>query len=290
MRSTYQIIDDKGRVWHEASLALRANNDGFVAGEGFLDYAIRNLGFIAIRRVDGDGVELRLRLDCVSEAALIAASYQISDGAPTRIALTHWESGAWRFELHLGIAQLMARLARSKGLAKAGRQKRTLRAERSLDALMNEDYFLSIAQAWESAKPHIGSAGFMSKLVALSNNRYIVYEKDPVVGFKVASFGANQPEFALKWLGSGQSTLNRHPDIEYAWECERAFSVAIEREFATLEEIDAFVQWHSGSRGTPMRRQYQRLLLPLLGGPRHGLISITRENSAIDLRAGGKNF
>ena len=287
MRSSYQIIDDQGRLWHEASLALRADNDGFVAGEGFVDYAIRNLGFIAMRRVDGDGVELRLRLDCVSEAALIAASYQISDGAPTRIALTHWESGTWKFELHLGIAQLMARLARSKSLAKAGRQKRTLRAERNLDTLRQRDSFRDIMLAWESAKPRATSSDFMSKLVALSNNRYIVYEKDPVAGFKVAAFGANQPEFALKWLGSSQSTLNRHPDLEYAWACERSFAAAIERDVATLEEIDAFVQWRTGSRETPLRRKYQRLLIPLLGSSRSRLISITRENSAIDLRAGG---
>lgn len=287
MRTSYQIIDDRGRVWHESSLALRAENFGFIAGSSFADYAIRNLGFIAMRRLEGDGVELRLRLECVSEAALIAASYQLWDGAPTRIALTHWENGGWKIEIHLGMAQLMARLARSKSLDRAGRQKRTLRAERSLASLRQRDSFREIMQAWEAIKPRATSPGFMSKLVALSNNRYIVYEKDPVAGFKVAGFGANQPEFALKWLGSDQSTLNRHPDVEYAWACERSFSAAIERDVATLEEIDAFVQWRTGSRETPIRRKYQRLLLPLLGGSRQGLISITRENAAIDLRAGG---
>lgn len=286
MRSSYQIIDDQGRVWHEHSLVLRADNSGLVAGEGFIDYAIRNMGFIALRQVEGNALELRLRLDGVSEAAFIAASYLLWDRAPSRIVLAHWTEGKWQFELHLGLGTLMARLSRSGSVSRS-RQKRTLNAERSLESLQHSDKFREIMLEWQAARPGANDAGFMARLAELSNNRYIVYEKDPLAGFRVAGFGTNQPEFALKWLGSSESTLVRHPDIEYAWACERSFSAAIERDVAILEEIDAFVRWQSGAQEMPLRRKYQRLLLPLLGGSRSRLVSITRENPAIDLRAGG---
>jgi hypothetical protein len=286
MRNSYQIIDDRGRVWHESSLALRAEYHGIVAGPSFVDYAIRNLGFIAMRRLGGDGVELRMRLECASEAALIAASYQLWDSAPTRIALTHWENGGWKFELHLGMVKFMARLARSTNAAKSNRQKRTLRVERSLNSLLERDNFRTIVLAWEAAKPRVTSAGFMAKLAALSGNCYTIFVKDPIAGFKVAGYGSNLPAFALKWLASGQSALSHHPDRDYAWACERSFTAVIERGAASLDEIDAIVQWRApGSREGPFRRKYQRLLLPLLDSSCPGLISITRENLAIDLRA-----
>lgn len=286
MRSSYQIIDDKGRVWQEGSAALRAETSGFVAGAGFVDYVIRNMGFIGMRRV-GNGIELRMRLDCVSEAAIIAATYHISDGTPppSRIALTHWADGRWQFELHLGLAQLMARLARSTSLGSARRQKRTVRARREIDDLVADDKFRLITQAWEAAKPRTTSGSFMSDLAVLSDNRYTVFVKDPFAGFRVSDFGSNLPDYALKWIGSGQSALHQHPDRDYAWACERSFAVAIEKGSASLEEIDAVVQWRAGSPEMPIRRKYQCLLLPLLDDSPHGLISITREKSTIDVRA-----
>ena len=72
------LIDDAGSVTDSRSLNLRTNLRAVHIGDGFDDYAVRNLGFVALQP-GTRSVHIRLRPSHVSPVAFAGLMYWLAE-------------------------------------------------------------------------------------------------------------------------------------------------------------------------------------------------------------------
>ncbi|HEX5957308.1 MAG TPA: hypothetical protein VFY92_01450, partial [Hyphomicrobiaceae bacterium] len=82
------VFDDRGNAWPGYSPELRRGLHCFRYDEDLQTGLVRNLGFVAGRSV-GRSAALRLQLDLVSDVALAAAYYWLSDCQPARVLIDY---------------------------------------------------------------------------------------------------------------------------------------------------------------------------------------------------------
>jgi hypothetical protein len=88
------LIDDHGRVTDSRSLSLRASLNALQVGDAFTDYAIRNLGFAAVRMIR-TAAHVRLRPTHVAPTAFCGLMDWLSDRRPERVLLSWLDAGSW---------------------------------------------------------------------------------------------------------------------------------------------------------------------------------------------------
>ncbi len=91
------LIDDLGKVWQGESRQLRVAFDSPYSGGEFTEYAVKNLGFIAIDFY-GSSAQLRMRPNFLGEKTVASARHWLQSAKVQRVALTTFEGG-WRNEL-----------------------------------------------------------------------------------------------------------------------------------------------------------------------------------------------
>jgi hypothetical protein len=119
MRPATLIIDDEGRVHDGRSAALRAELSAFHLGDRFADYAIRNLGFIAVAVLRGS-MRLQLRPSHVSEDALGGLYRHLAEERPERVLLSKLAAGRWTHVFLDGRARFDSQVASIVARAREG--------------------------------------------------------------------------------------------------------------------------------------------------------------------------
>ena len=115
MRSV--IFDDRGELWDARSRRLAYDLNASIGGEELLNYAVRNLGFVAVKEIGGS-VRISLRPAVVSPIAFSALLYWLHDRIVDR-ALISFLDREWSHEM-LGsrddtMRRLMARVDFGRG-------------------------------------------------------------------------------------------------------------------------------------------------------------------------------
>jgi hypothetical protein len=90
------LIDDQGQFWRGESRQLRAAYDSPYSGGEFVEYAVKNLGFVAIN-VYGASCQLRLRPNFIGIRVVEALRDWLSATKIERVVLTTFETG-WKDE------------------------------------------------------------------------------------------------------------------------------------------------------------------------------------------------
>src|SRR5262245_55093895 len=80
------LFDDRGDTWAAHSPELRRRLHCFHHDEDLAAGLVRNLGFVAGRTL-GSNAALRLHLELVSDIALAASFYWLSDCSPARVLI-----------------------------------------------------------------------------------------------------------------------------------------------------------------------------------------------------------
>ena len=91
------LIDDQGEIWDGQSRKLRQSFDSPFSGGEFSDYAVANLGFVALN-VYGASCQVRLRPAVVSDRTYRALQGWLERTRNERIVLT-WLDSDWQNEL-----------------------------------------------------------------------------------------------------------------------------------------------------------------------------------------------
>jgi hypothetical protein len=91
------LIDDLGELWHGESRRLRAAFDSPYSGGEFIEYAVKNLGFVAIN-VYGTSCQVRLRPGFATAKALLGFRQWLQRTRCERLVISKYEGG-WRDEL-----------------------------------------------------------------------------------------------------------------------------------------------------------------------------------------------
>lgn len=113
------LVDDEGKTWHSSSRTLRDAFDSPFSGGEFIEYSVKNLGFVAINGY-GQSCEVRLRPGFVSDKAILALGKWLSDSHIQRVALTTFDK-KWRHELiaAVGVEERLNQLVMESAAAPA---------------------------------------------------------------------------------------------------------------------------------------------------------------------------
>jgi NitT/TauT family transport system substrate-binding protein len=88
------MIDDRGELWHSASRQLRAAFGSPFSGGELVDYAVRNLGFVAVKS-QGAASQVWLRPSFAATRALNSLRNWLQQAQVERLVITLFEDG-WR--------------------------------------------------------------------------------------------------------------------------------------------------------------------------------------------------
>src|SRR6185503_13058348 len=91
------LLDERGMRCESRSPALRSRLRASIDGEELEQFAILNLGFVAIAARSGR-VHIRLRPSVVAPAALSALYHFLQEQPPRRVVVS-WYDGCWRDEI-----------------------------------------------------------------------------------------------------------------------------------------------------------------------------------------------
>ncbi len=95
MRSV--IFDDQGELWDARSRRLAHDLHASIEGDELVDYAVRNLGFVAAKDMGGS-LRISLRPSVVSPIAFSALLYWLHDRTADRVLISFCER-EWSHEM-----------------------------------------------------------------------------------------------------------------------------------------------------------------------------------------------
>lgn len=277
------LIDDQGTCWNGHSRELRAAFDSPYSGGEFVDYAVINLGFIAIN-VYGNSFQLRLRPSLVKPRAVTALANRLEAARVERVVLT-WFGSDWSNEL---IASHDATMKRITELVRAGQNSNPadfLVREADPTASHLNPAIGQILSNWQRLGTPNGQHQLMSLLQATFGDRYVVVKRDQKINAIVFhELGEGLFSKYETWRSCAVGApVEEQPDRTYGRWIAGTYMDAINSGQPRLEDIDAIVRWPHAGR---TRLRYKRLLVPLKRpGQETMLLSASLMDNRVDLRA-----
>ncbi len=288
--TTTLLIDDEGSVNDSRSLNLRTKLHAVQIGDAFSDYAIRNLGFVAIQPAQ-KSVHIRLRPSHVSPVAFAGLMYWLADQQPERVMLATLDRDDWQHQM-LGNSDTAAvKIAQIVNRAQRRHDENFLAAERQIDDLAPDHPLRQLYEARAQLQDAMArlDLDLVNQVMGTHvGGRFSVSQADPELKrIVLASVGHGFAAEAGYWMRRAVGNrMEDMPDARYgAWAAD-THAQAIRSGMPQLNDIDIIVQWPSEK---PRRYRTKRLLLPMRDcDNRHVVLSATLPDSSIDLRASRK--
>ena len=276
------IIDDFGNTLPEGSILLSQTLGVNAAESGVAEYAIQNLGFIAVS-VHETQLHVRLRPSVVSARALSELSYWLLDRQRLPVTVS-WFDQIWQLE----------RTADARAAISFVSYVLELRNLQHADTgpRIKHQPSRHAAQKWRDVEPQImrhaamqtGDASVDVLLDRLFHGRWSLFDVDTAADtVQPARRGAGYPPLHPSFSNRGPLRgLESVADEQYRiWLHSCYLDVAINGR-PRFDDIDAIITW---PRFGDMRTRYWRLLIPLSRST--GLcriLSASGNDSGIDLR------
>ncbi len=275
------LIDDQGEIWDGQSRKLRQSFDSPYSGGEFSDYAVANLGFVALN-IYGASCQVRLRPSVVSERAYRSLVGWLERSRNERIVLTHLDND-WSNELLRTGPSIQRRL--DDLMAGAHRAKPNDFLARRLTATdLPTGPLRDILENWPTLGVPAGQPALMH-LIELSLGQRHVTVKAGTGADKLVfhSFGAELFSNYETWRSCAVGApIEEMPDRSYGRLVAPGYYDAMAENAPRVEEVDAIIRWPRDGRS---RLRYKRLIVPLPGtGEQPLLIGGSILDPRIDLR------
>jgi hypothetical protein len=250
------LFDDGGRTWAARSPELRRQLHCHRYDPDFASGLVRNLGFVA-GRTSGPNAAVRLHLDVVSDIALAAAFYWLSDCHPARV-LIDFVGGPRPAEVCTSAGAAIARLVDLTRGRDFGRHV----AERScaVDQLSARSPLNGLVELWASAGGRFDREVFFDYAARRLLKRFLVVRESCANGLVIDTIGEGLHVPDRTWFKSAVGRpIEEQPDTPYWRWVARIQRAALRSNSPVVSDIDASIFWPSLGR---VRRRYRRLLLP----------------------------
>jgi hypothetical protein len=256
-------------------------------GDGFLDYVVRNLGFISVE-VGQRAAHVRMRPEVVAPKALGELLYWLKDSAFDRVVLWRHQASGYA-QVLLGNARTAAhQIGRIVLRAQIERRGELLSRRVDIATLDAADPFRALLDArveLQSALERLDIAAIGELAARTIGDRYAISRADDRhENIVVERVGAGYEDMAGYWLRRvvGHRMSDLPSPIYGAWAAD-AYSAALKSGTASVEDVDVLVAWPGHA---PRRYRYRRLLVPAHGSNGSArILSATLASRDIDLRS-----
>ncbi len=255
-RREWFVFDDRGNIWPAHSPELRRQLYCFGENSDLAQGLARNLGFVAGSQ-SGSNAALRLQPDLVSDVALAAAYYWLSDCEPRRV-LIDYLGPSRPAEVFTSAEAAIARLVRLMGDREVSRHV----AEKPcpMDELAAGSPLRGLIDLWAANGGRYDAAAFSAYAARRLLKRYLVVRQDDAKGLVIDAIGEGLHVPERDWFRSAIGRPIEHqPDAPYWRWVAQVQRSALQADDPVVSDIDASIFWPSLGR---VRRRYRRLLLP----------------------------
>jgi hypothetical protein len=275
------LIDDRGKVWDSQSLVLRARLHASVGAQELRDFAVLNLGFIALT-IGKASIHIQLRPALARPAALGALCLALHKHAPQRIVV-RWYDGAWRDEI-IGWSRAgwrrLTYLFESPENPPLGFSRRRIAPERLppenplRHVLVDTSWLTSIVANPAQMLP-----------VPLSD-RYLLLAEDHDRELRVCDFGSALMSRSPQWQSRARGRrIDDLPDWHYGRWVADAYREAGRGGQPVLEEVAAVIEWPK--LGTLSHAYWRLIVTGTDAAGRTRLLGLTLDDARLGVHKAG---
>ena len=279
MQGTY--IDDKGDVWPEWLPEFRKSIGTNRRIDEVRSVLEETMGFVYTRNTQR-GLVIRLHLEKVTVAAIVAVLFFVLDSAEKTLLVSVSINDRWKHDIVRGrnavdyFQQLLDQ--RTKCLVNEANRLLSRPIEIIGQTLTRCDAARAILQNMPTLDAMVAVAD------ALFEGRYTIAEQSADHRrITIRRMGIGYRRFDPAWYerAVGQS-MDDYPDTSYGKWVSRAYEFAFASERPQFEDVDAYVQW---PRNPAARSLYKRLVVPFQRSDgRRLILATTTSDAGIDLR------
>jgi hypothetical protein len=282
MRHSWGIIDADGAFWRSNDIRLEHKLGTDLPHDDLCDYAVRNLGYIAVQ-AGGPVPRIRLRPQIVEPSALVGLFYWLADGRHTCAAIS-WLDKTWSDEIVPGEANIRRRLGHLCDRSRPAARQRLLSRTLQPSALRRGTALHTAYRNWVVCKEITDVDAAAERFDRLFSGRYTMTSPSSDGGeLIIRKVGSGYKSYDARYLRHAVGTqLQDVPDVSYGqWVADAHRDVHASAK-PWFGEVDAIIE---RSRQSAHRVRYRRLILPFSrpGGERL-LVSASCLGRDIDLR------
>jgi len=275
------LIDDQGEIWPGDSRKLREAFDSPYSGGEFIEYSVKNLGFVAVNDYGGSA-QVRVRPGFTTEKALEGLKVYLRRPRISRVVISRFEKG-WQDELTLA---RNAERRLDELLSAQGPKIIEDHLSRPLptDVLASRPLLADVFETW----PYLAEQYATDTLVRLL--RSVLDERIVVIGRSGNQDGLHFQEFGERMFPHYETwrmcavgaPIDEQPDRSYGRWISGVYTSTLATRAPRLDAVDAIIR--CPLRGA-VRSRYRRLIFPLPANSTGDLlIGGSIEDNTIDLR------
>jgi hypothetical protein len=275
------LIDERGKVWEPHSLVLRARLHASLSAQELCDFAVLNLGFIALA-LGKSRIHIHLRPALARPAALGALYLALHKHAPERIVM-RWYNGAWQDEIvgwHRDGWRRLTRLFEGPENPPLGLWRRRIAPER----LPSENPLRHVLADTSRLTRIVANPAEM--LPAPLSDRYLLLTENADRELRVCDFGgalmSRSPEWQRRARGRRIEDL---PDWYYGQWVAEAYREAGCGGQPVLEEVAALIDWPK--LGTLSHAYWRLIVTGTDPGGRTCLLGVTLDDARVGVHKVG---
>lgn len=255
------LITDTGELHAADSQSLRLQLNSVRPDFEFVAYTVRNLGFIAYRRI-GAAYRLWLRPEVVSKVALAALYQELAQARPERVVMSRVE-GQGQDELVGDWNRAVRRIDTCVAEAQDGIAHAYWHMPRDPLRLRQDDPLAAFFGRWRERGGAIEAGDVRAVLGEALYPRHIQVEsRRPDGAMVIRSVGGGFVSYSPSWsAGASGLTIDHQPDYYYGKWVGELYKEAFAHREPVLHDMDVIVV-HPG-QGRRSRVCYRRLMVPI---------------------------
>jgi hypothetical protein len=267
-----QLFDDRGQTWEGGSLRLADALESSIVGDELTNYAVRNLGFIAVSET-ATMARIRLRPSIVSPVAFSSLVYWLHDRPKDRFVLSFLES-EWSHEVLGGRKEVLRKLMQRIDARGNGREGDFLQAPRPLHMLARSSPLRAMLEIWSDSGGKYDRERLHPLLEKALDGRFVVAEaKDGGPDLMIKDVGSGMRGAARLWLSRSIGLrVEDQPDYAYGKWVAGAYRDVLVKGEPDLGDVDAVISFPHEARQS---YRYRRLLLPFVADGTSNIVLCT---------------
>lgn len=276
------LLDDQGEMWRGDSRRLRIAFDTPFSGGEFIEYSVKNLGFVAIN-VYGASCQIRLRPTFVTQKAFATLIDWLGESRIERAVLTLFDA-AWRDEL-VQSSKAIGRLEEVVLGCSNGRHNDLLSKELPVQARESPPLIADLLASWPHLVNNYTTDVLLRLIGTAFDQRFVAVKQSPHLGKLVFhQFGESMYTQYDVWRTCAiGAPLQEQPDRTYGRWIAGAYREAASLEMPRQDAVDAIIRCPVA--GGRQRFRYRRVIFPMQAtGTDITFLAGSFADNAIDLR------